>query len=65
MLYMSCVIVHHPVPYQPFSLSPQLSEYNRLEEQLKKTLAELEKRDKQLSANEQEVSLRLVHFILR
>ena len=34
----------------------QLSEYNQLEQQLRKSLTDLEKREKQLAANEQEVS---------
>ena len=33
----------------------QLSEYAQLEEKLRKTLLDLEKREKQLAANEQEV----------
>jgi len=33
-----------------------LTEYAQLEEQLRKTLTDLEKREKQLAANEQEVS---------
>ena len=37
------------------SFSPQLAEYTQWENQLKKTLADLEKREKQLAANEHEV----------
>ena len=32
-----------------------MSEYHQLEEKLRKTINDLDKRDKQLSANEQEV----------
>ena len=41
----------------------KLGEYQTLEEQLKRTLADLEKRDKQLSGNEQEVGIRVISEI--
>ena len=40
----------------------QVSEYSTLEEKLRKTLNDLEKRDRQLAANETEVS---GHFIVK
>ena len=47
----------------------QMTEYARLEEKLQKTLIDLEKREKQLVANEQEVCtaflVRSVRFLKR
>ena len=42
-----------------------MSEYHQLEEKLRKTINDLDKRDKQLSANEQEVTMATGSNVMR
>ena len=56
----SCVIRHFIHDFDLFSFVPKLAEYNQLEAQLQKTVTDLDTRDRQLAANEQEVRYNLI-----